>query len=71
MLRGMGNIGGLNRGPEGPENGITLITNGHDVNMYANVSFPLAPWISLQNVPRERQMRCTGLHQPISIAFQS
>lgn len=45
-------------GAEGPENGITLITNGHDVNMYANVSFPLAPWISLPNLPRERQMRC-------------
>lgn len=38
-------IGPLNRGADCPENAIALITNAHDVNMYANVCFPLAAWV--------------------------
>lgn len=45
----------------GPKNGITLITNGHGLNMYANVCFTLARWVSLQNLACERQMRCFSL----------
>lgn len=61
MLRGMGNIGRLNRGPESPENGITLITNGHDVNMYANVSFPFG---SMDLITKCTTWEADEMHQP-------
>lgn len=50
-------------GVEGPKNGITLITNGHSVNMYANV---LLFFGTMGLITKSTMSEADEMHQSVS-----